>query len=69
MVVFGSNAEKTVAYPESLGETADKAMYGFKEYLKFLLLESRYGDLQESADTFSAYIDRVSEIDLEEILN
>jgi hypothetical protein len=69
MVVFGSDAEKAVADPESLGETADKAMYGFKEYLKFILLQSRYGDLQESADTYSAYIDRVSEIDLAEILD
>lgn len=69
MVVFGSDATKTVRYPESLGETAGKAMYGFKEYLKFLLLESQYEDLQRSADSFASYIDRVSEMDLKEMLD
>jgi len=69
MVVFGSDAEKTVKYPERLGETAEKAMYGFKEYVKFLILESQYEDLQRSADSFSAYVDRVSEMDLEQLLD
>lgn len=69
MVVFGSDAEKTIEYPENVGETAEKAMYGFKEYIKFLLLESQYRNLQTSADSFSDYINRVSEIDLEEILD
>jgi hypothetical protein len=69
MIVFGSDAEKTVKYPERLGETAEKAMYGFKEYVKFLILESQYEDLQRSADSFSAYVDRVSEMDLEQLLD
>jgi hypothetical protein len=69
MVVFGSDTMKTTRYPESLGETAEKAMYGFKEYVKFLILESQYEDLQRSADSFSAYVDRVSEMDLEQLLD
>lgn len=69
MVVFGSDAEKTVDHPESLGETAEKSMCGFKEYLKFLLLESRYGNLQTSADSFSAYIDQVPQVDLKGMLD
>lgn len=69
MMAFSSDGQKIVEQPEQYSTMNETAKRGFTEYMKYILLDSKYEQLQSEANSFTEYTETLLKMTLQDVLS